>query len=55
MFPVTMMTTALVDRLTHHAYILNMNGESYRLKECIGERDSLWKIGTQKTEGEKYK
>ena len=24
---------ALVDRLTHNAYLINMNGESYRLKE----------------------
>lgn len=26
------MTAALIDRLAHHSYILNMNGESYRLK-----------------------
>ena len=25
-------TGALLDRLTHHAHILDMNGESYRLK-----------------------
>ncbi|WP_223927094.1 ATP-binding protein [Prevotella lacticifex] len=24
---------ALVDRLTHNAYLVNMNGVSYRLKE----------------------
>ena len=29
----TNLTGALVDRLTHKAYILDMNGESYRLKE----------------------
>ncbi|MEW6448639.1 MAG: ATP-binding protein, partial [Bacillota bacterium] len=34
-FPDPMMTAALVDRLTHHAYILNMNGESYRLKQRL--------------------
>jgi DNA replication protein DnaC len=27
------LTSALVDRLTHKAYIINMNGESFRLRE----------------------
>ena len=27
------LTGALLDRLTHHVHILDMNGESYRLKE----------------------
>jgi DNA replication protein DnaC len=27
------LTAALVDRLTHKAHLINMNGESYRLKE----------------------
>jgi len=27
------LTAALVDRLTHKAYLVNMNGESYRIKE----------------------
>nr|WP_284697566.1 ATP-binding protein [Thermoanaerobacterium sp. RBIITD] len=27
------MTAAMVDRLTHKAYLVNMNGNSYRLKE----------------------
>ena len=26
------LTGALLDRLTHHVYILDMNGDSYRLK-----------------------
>ena len=26
------LTVALLDRLTHHVHILEMNGESYRLK-----------------------
>ncbi len=27
------LTAALVDRLTHKAYLVNMNGQSFRLKE----------------------
>ena len=27
------LTVAMIDRLTHKAYIVNMNGNSYRLKE----------------------
>ncbi len=42
-FPDAMLTAALVDRLTHHSHILNMNGDSYRLKEKLrqGKRDTL--------------
>lgn len=29
------LTAALVDRLTHKAYIINMNGKSYRTKETL--------------------
>jgi len=29
----SVMTAAMIDRLTHKSYILNMNGSSYRLKE----------------------
>jgi len=29
----SVMTAAMIDRLTHKSYILNMNGNSYRLKE----------------------
>jgi DNA replication protein DnaC len=29
----TVLTAALVDRITHKAHLINMNGESYRLKE----------------------
>ncbi|GAI77228.1 unnamed protein product, partial [marine sediment metagenome] len=32
-FSDSVMTAALIDRLTHKSYILNMNGSSYRLKE----------------------
>ena len=27
------LTAALIDRLTHKSYVLNMNGDSYRIKE----------------------
>lgn len=29
----TLLTAALIDRLTHKSYVLNMNGSSYRIKE----------------------
>jgi len=32
------LTGALLDRLTHHASILAMNGDSYRLKQSAGRR-----------------
>ena len=32
MFGSERLTGALLDRLTHHVHILEMNGESYRLK-----------------------
>jgi DNA replication protein DnaC len=34
------LTGALLDRLTHHVHILEMNGESYRLKQCKRKRGS---------------
>ncbi len=33
MFGDATLTTALLDRLTHHAHILLFNGESYRFRE----------------------
>jgi len=33
------MTTALLDRLLHHARIHNLNGESYHLKEKIKDEE----------------
>jgi DNA replication protein DnaC len=32
------LTGALLDRLTHHAHILAMNGESFRFKESMGRK-----------------
>ena len=32
------LTGALLDRLTHHVHILEMNGESYRLKHSRNKR-----------------
>ena len=32
------LTGALLDRLTHHVHILEMNGESYRLKNSKQRR-----------------
>ena len=29
------LTAALIDRLTHKSYVINMNGNSYRMKETI--------------------
>ena len=32
------LTGALLDRLTHHAHILTMNGESFRFRESMGNK-----------------
>ena len=29
----TILTAALIDRMTHNSYVINMNGDSYRIKE----------------------
>jgi DNA replication protein DnaC len=34
------LTGGLLDRLTHHVHILDMNGESYRLKQTKHKRSS---------------
>jgi DNA replication protein DnaC len=37
----TVLTAALLDRLTHKAYLVNMNGQSYRMKETKKIQDAL--------------
>ena len=37
------LTGALLDRLTHHVHILEMNGESYRYKQARGRRRKAMK------------
>lgn len=34
-------TAALLDRLTHRAHILAMNGESYRFKESLRQQKEV--------------
>jgi DNA replication protein DnaC len=40
------LTGALLDRLTHHVHILEMNGESYRLKQARDQRRNTIKTDT---------
>ena len=35
------LTGALLDRLTHHVHILEMNGDSYRLRQSRRKRDTI--------------
>jgi DNA replication protein DnaC len=37
----TVLTAALLDRLTHKAYLVNMNGQSFRMKETKKLQDSI--------------
>ena len=37
----TVLTAALLDRLTHKAHLVNMNGQSYRMKETKTIQDAL--------------
>jgi IstB-like ATP binding protein len=40
------LTGALLDRLTHHVHILEMNGESYRLKHSKARRQRQLALDT---------
>jgi DNA replication protein DnaC len=44
-FSDAVMTAAMIDRLTHKSYLLNMNGSSYRMKET-----KEWLAGQEKEE-----
>lgn len=46
----TVLTAALLDRLTHKAYLVNMNGKSYRMKETKKMLDSKKTTKTQRPE-----
>ncbi|MBT9162452.1 MAG: hypothetical protein DDT27_01010 [Dehalococcoidia bacterium] len=37
----TRLTTALVDRLVHHAHILAFTGESYRLRRALAGKGKV--------------
>lgn len=39
-FKDTAMTAALVDRLTHHCHVLEMNGDSYRFRQGLKNRET---------------
>lgn len=40
MFKDAAMTAALVDRLTHHFHLLEMNGDSYRFRQGLKNREA---------------
>ena len=42
LFENTTMVAALIDRLTFHSHVLNMNGDSYRLKATMQDRN--WQV-----------
>ena len=48
MFGSERLTCALLDRLTHHVHILEMNGESYRIKRSR-ESDASQPLATRTT------
>ena len=45
------LTGALLDRLTHHVHILEMNGESYRLRQSKHRRRSPRSVDSQQQAG----
>jgi hypothetical protein len=44
------LTGALLDRLTHHVHILEMNGESYRLKHARAHRRKASKAAAEQVD-----
>ena len=47
------LTGALLDRLTHHVHILEMNGESFRLASSKKQNRGTTKIAHKENEREK--
>ena len=43
----TRLTGALLDRLTHHVHILELNGESYRLKQSKSRQRKIAASSTE--------
>ncbi len=54
-FPNSSCVTALIDRLVHRAEIVNIKGESYRVKEAKERNDGKAKARRSKRKGEKEK
>ena len=55
MFPNAACVVSLVDRLVHHAEILQIDGESYRMREAKEKADQKRKARQQRTKASKAK
>ncbi len=53
-----MVTAAILDRLLHHSHIINIQGDSYRLKEKKEQgilNSDIYKIGAKSLDQSKQK